>query len=171
MLGLALTPQWQSAAAAIRQEEQLPEPPPLEWTPWISDVPVVDMTGEWVFDAGSSDPMVEIWREREVLYRIDQQIDRIVFEFTPENGQQNVQTYRWGSAISEFERGGAEVRERARWTDRGRVLEIEGRWWSFDDRSTVRRYTFRYEVTSGDALAFTQGDEHGTTVWRFVRRR
>jgi hypothetical protein len=42
---------------------------------------------------------------------------------------------------------------------------------AFDDQSTVRRYTLRYEVTSGDDLLFTQGNEHGTTVWRFTRRR
>ncbi len=170
VLGLMPTPPAATFAAA--QEEATPsERPPLEWTPWTSDVPVVDMTGEWLFDAAASDPMVEVWREREVVYRIDQQIDRIVFEFRPENGQQNVQTYRWANAVSEFERGNAEVRERAHWTDNGRVLEVEGRWWSFDDQSTVRRYTFRYEVTSGEVLVFTQGDEHGTTVWRFRRRR
>ena len=171
MLGLAPVAQSEIAAAANQQEEASPARPPLEWTPWISDVPAVDMTGEWLFDAASSDPMVEIWRQREVVYGIDQQVDRIVFEFRPENGQQNVQTYRWRGAISEFERGGAEVRERARWADLGRVLEVEGRWWAFDDQSTVRRYTLRYEVTSGDDLVFTQGNEHGTTVWRFTRRR
>ncbi|HJO02551.1 MAG TPA: hypothetical protein QGG47_01100 [Acidobacteriota bacterium] len=94
-----------------------------------------------------------------------------MFEFRPENGQQNVQTYRWAGAVSEFQRADAEVRERARWTDRGRSLEVEGRWWAFDDVATVRRYTFRYEVASGDMLVLTQGDEHGTTTWRFRRRR
>ncbi len=160
-----------TSVAAIQQEPTPPDQPPLEWTNWISDVPVVDMTGEWVFDTASSDPMVEVWREREVVYQIDQQLDRIVFEFRPENGQQNVQTYRWGGSISEFQRGDAEVRERARWTEGGRVLEVEGRWWTFDDLSTVRQYTFRYETTSFDMLVLTQGDEHGTTMWRFRRRR
>ncbi len=168
----ALTLSALATASAVAQEQaDPPERPPLEWTPWISDVPVVDMTGEWLFDAASSDPMVEVWRDREVSYRIDQQIDRIVFEFRPENGEQNVQTYRWAGSVSEFERGAAEVRERAHWTGNGRVLEVEGRWWSFDDQSTVRRYTFRYEFASGEVLVFTQGDEHGTTVWRFRRRR
>ncbi len=171
LVGLTLCPQSMTSIAAIQQEATPPDQPSLEWTPWISDVPVVDMTGEWVFDSASSDPMVEVWRQREVVYQIDQQTDRIVFEFRPENGQRNVQTYRWAGSISEFQRGGAEVRERARWTERGRVLEVEGRWWAFDDLSTVRRYTFRYEVASFDMLVFTQGDEYGTTMWRFRRRR
>jgi hypothetical protein len=38
-----------------------------------------------------------------------------------------------------------------------------------DDVATVFSYTFRYAMESSRALTFTQADEHGETIWRFVR--
>jgi hypothetical protein len=49
MLGLAPVGQSEIAAVANQQEEASPARPPLEWTPWISDVPAADMIGEWLF--------------------------------------------------------------------------------------------------------------------------
>ena len=32
------------------------------WPPdWFTDLPAVDMTGTWVFDAAASDPMLDAW--------------------------------------------------------------------------------------------------------------
>ncbi len=141
----------------------------LEWSAWVSDVPAVDLTGLWRFAPSSSDPMVEVWRGRAVEYEISQQTDRLVLSFRPENGEPNVQEYRWDGSVNSFERAGAEVRERAHWKDGGRTLEIEGRWWPTADRSAVTRYTFRYELESPRRLLFRQIDEYGETAWRFVR--
>ncbi len=66
LLGLTLCPWVATTLEASQEDSSVADQPSLEWTPWISDLPVVDMTGEWVFDEESSDPMVEAWREREV---------------------------------------------------------------------------------------------------------
>jgi len=99
----------------------------LGWSASVSDVPTIEMSGLWRFVPDRSDPMVEIWSECEVKYEISHQMDRIVMAFRPENGELNVQEYRWNGSVNSFRRGTAEVRERAFWTDRGRTLEIEGR--------------------------------------------
>lgn len=137
---------------------------------WISDVPSVDFTGTWVFDPDSSDPMLETWAGREVVYEITQGPGNIVLEFRVEGGSANRQLYRWDGTVNRFERGGRQVEERARWTDAGRVLEVRGEHWDTTAPDDVTGYRFRYEL-SGDVLTFRQTDASGTTVWRFVRRR
>ena len=143
--------------------------PDLRWANELSDVPLVDLSGVWEFIEESSDPMVEVWRGREIHYEISQQNDRVVMNFVPENGEPNVQEYRWDGTVNAFLRGTAEVRERARWRDNGRTLEIEGRWWPADDRSQVFSYSFIYTVDSNRRLLFRQVDEYGETAWRFRR--
>ena len=169
-LSLAVLAALATPAGAQQQDNPAPVVD-LDWTPWLSEFPQVDLTGTWVFDAATSDVMVEAWRDREVLYVVDQQMDRIVFDFSPEDGQRNVQGYRWNGSVSEFERGTAEVRERARWTGGGRIFEVEGRWWPTENTAEVTKYTFLYRLEGLDRLALTQRDEHGETVWRFHRRR
>ena len=124
--------------------------------------------GRWEFDPRSSDPMVEAWREGDVRYRIWQEASHVQMEFAPEAGDPMHQVYRWGPAVSEFQRGDAEVRERSRWIEGGRVLEVEGRWWPAATPSDVHRYRLRYRVASG-VLVLEQDDPFGTTVWRFRR--
>ena len=89
--------------------------------------------------------------------------------FRPEGAEPNVQQYRWDGTVNSFERGEAEVRERAHWKDGGRTLEVEGRWWPTEDRSAVFRYTFHYKLESPRRLLFRQINEHGETAWRFER--
>ena len=141
----------------------------LEWSSWVSDVPLVDLTGQWRFVESSSDPMVEVWQGREIVYEISQQNDRLVMSFRPENGEPSVQEYRWNGSVNSFDRGGAEVRERGHWVAGGRAFEVEGRWWPTEDRSTIAKYTFRYQLESPRRLLFRQIDEYGETVWRFER--
>jgi len=138
---------------------------------WISDVPAVELTGTWVFDPDSSDPMLESWEGREVVYEITQGAGNIILEFQVGGGSANRQAYRWDGTVKGFARGGRQVEERARWTDAGRVLEIYGKHWDPMAPEEVTEYWFRYEL-SGDVLTFTQTDASGgTTVWRFQRRR
>lgn len=160
------------------QESQSQEPQPgalpradLEWpSPWLSDVPMVDLSGTWRFDPEGSDPMVEAWRGREVLYHVRQGSGRIVLVFAPEDGRSNRQVYRWDGSVSRFERGDASVAERARWTEGGRVLEVVGRWWLNEEESNVHAYRFTYALR-GDRLTFVQSDDSGTTSWHFQRAR
>lgn len=156
-----------SHASSARQEDQGPD---LHWDAEISEVPLVDLSGSWSFLADESDPMVEVWRGREILYVVTQSPDRIVLDFRPEDGRRNAQGYRWDGTIAAFERGDAQVRERARWTDGGRTLVVEGRWWDPTRTDDVNAYTFRYRLDGPDVLEFTQRDEYGETVWRFARR-
>ena len=157
----------QAQDALVRELE--PPADDLEWSAWVSDVPMVDLTGLWRFVESSSDPMVEVWQGRKITYEISQQTNRVVMSFRPENGEPSVQEYRWNGAVNAFARADAEVRERAQWTDGGRTLEVEGRWWPTGDRSTISKYTFRYELESPRRLLFRQIDEYGETVWRFQR--
>lgn len=163
------TPAANALAQDVLVRELEPPGSDLEWSSWISDVPATDLTGLWHFVESSSDPMLEVWQGREILYEISQQMDRVVLSFRPENGEPRVQEYRWNGSVNSFDRAGAEVRERAHWTAGGRTLEVEGRWWPTDDRSTVFKYTFRYELESPRRLLFRQIDEHGETAWRFER--
>lgn len=137
---------------------------------WISDVPSVDLTGDWVFLPERSDPMLEVWRDREVSYRIDQYPTHIVLEFRAQGGASNTQTYRWDGTVHRFERDTTEVEEMARWTAAGRELEVEGRWWESASPAEVHAYAFRYSV-AGNVLSFVQRDDSGTTTWRFLRQR
>lgn len=156
----------QAPEAGVEQTE-----PELDWPGRVSDLPMVDLSGTWVFDPEVSDPMVEAWRGRRVEYRIDQQSDFIRLEFRPEDGQGNVQTYRWDGRVIAFERGTTEVRELAAWVEGGRTLEILGRWWSPEDITEIHSYSFRYRLEGFDVIAFEQSDPHGTTTWRFRRQR
>ena len=158
-----------SSAQDVLVRELEPPSDGLEWSSWVSDVPVVDLTGLWRFVESTSDPMVEVWRGREIIYEISQQIDRVVMTFRPESAEPNMQQYRWDGTVNSFERGEAEVRERAHWKDGGRTLEVEGRWWPTDDRSAVFRYTFHYKLESPRRLLFRPINEHGETAWRFER--
>lgn len=141
----------------------------VSWpTPWISEVPSVDLTGTWRFLPDRSDPMLETWRGEEVLYRIRQESGRIVLEFVPGGGRTNEQTYRWDGSTAEFERGETQVRERARWSQSGRTLEIVGRWWLNTEPTEIHEYTYRYRLERS-LLVFEQRDDSGTTTWRFRR--
>lgn len=171
----ALTVLLAATAAAATPVPEFPvgaqeQPPDLAWAPGVSEVPLVDLSGTWVFLPDASDPMVEAWRDREIVYVITQATDRIVLDFRPEDGQRNLQGYRWDGSVSSFERGDAEVRERARWTDGGRTLMVEGRWWSPDDTGSITAYTFLYRLEGTNRLEFRQQDDQGETVWRFARR-
>ncbi|MFW6198458.1 MAG: hypothetical protein ACOC5E_01405, partial [Acidobacteriota bacterium] len=164
-------------AAAQEQEQEGQRPragveqtePELEWPGRVSELPVVDLSGTWVFDPEISDPMVDAWRGRRVEYRVEQQSDFIRLEFRPEDGQGNNQTYRWNGRVIAFERGSTEVRELAAWVDGGRVLEVVGRWWSPEDITDIHSYTFRYSLQGFDVLVLEQVDPHGSTTWRFQR--
>lgn len=141
----------------------------LDWSDAILEVPLVDLTGSWSFVEAESDPMVEAWRGREVQYLITQTPDRIVLDFRPAEGTRTLQGYRWDGSVVSFERDGTQVRERARWTDGGRVLEVEGRWWPIEDPSDLGRYTYRYRLEGPDRLVLAQSDPYGQTVWHFAR--
>jgi len=137
---------------------------------WVTDIPVVDLTGSWLFDPDASDPMIAAWRDREVRYQITQQPNHIDFEFNVEGGFSTLQTYRWDGTVTRFSRSGAEVEEIARWTRAGRVLEVRGRWWPEDTPNDVTTYELSYEL-SVFKITFTQTNESGSTVWTFVKER
>ena len=137
---------------------------------WVSDIPVVDLTGSWLFDPDASDPMAEAWREREVRYEVSQQPDHIDFEFVVEGGYSVAQSYRWDGTVTRFNRSGAEVEEIARWTDAGRVFEIRGRWWQGDTPDDVAVYELRYTLRFFE-ITLTQTNDTGSTVWTFVKER
>lgn len=137
---------------------------------WFSDLPAVDMTGEWVFNPDVSDPMLSTWQGRVVKYRISQQAAFILLEFLVEGSTSNTQRYSWNGTIQRFERGGRQVEEAARWTDAGRTLEIAGRHWDPTEPEERVEYRFAYRM-DGDRLEFVQSDEQGETVWRFDRVR
>lgn len=169
-MAAVLVPRWAASARASRNpsfgpDGQLPQP-----GAWVSDVPAVDLTGTWRFDPTASDPMLEAWRGRTVRYRIAQHPGRIDLEFVVEGGLSTRQTYRWDGSARRFQRGEAEVEERARWTDGGRTLEVVGRWWLPAEPEETHRYRFLYRAAA-DTLTFTQEDDSGTTVWVFVRER
>ncbi|MFQ5742073.1 MAG: hypothetical protein ACE5HV_00635 [Acidobacteriota bacterium] len=143
----------------------------VEWpTGWVSDFPAVDFSGSWRFDAGHSDPMLEVWRGRQISYRIDQQPSHIVLEFVVEGGHTSTQTYRWDGTVHRYEKGMTQVEEIARWTGAGRILEVAGHRWPLNTPDRVESYTFRYQVAA-DVLSFSQVNDTGTTVWKFVRSR
>lgn len=137
---------------------------------WFSDLPAVDMTGTWVFDAAASDPMLDSWEGRGVTYVISQQAAFIVLEFQVREMEANKHRYSWNGVIQRFERGGRQVEEAARWTEAGRMLEIVGRDWDPAVPEERREYRFTY-VMNGDQLTFVQESETGRTVWRFSRQR
>lgn len=161
--------QGQPSGFSGAQEPRTVGPPEMGWTPEISEVPLVDLSGSWRFAPRLSDPMVQQWRDVPVLYGIQQLSDRILLDFRPEGGRSNVQAYRWNGEVEDFERGQTEVRERARWTDGGRMLVIEGRWWDPDIPDELNAYTFRYRLDGPDRLVFVQENESGETVWVFER--
>lgn len=163
----SLAPHAAAQDVVVREAEEPPRD--LGWSNWISDVPAADLTGLWQFLPATSDPMVDAWVGRRVAYEISQQTTRIVMTFRPENGEPNIQEYRWDGSVNAFRRGTAEVRERARWTDNGRTLEVEGRWWMQDDVDTVASYSFVYTLEANRQLVFKQVDEYGETTWRFSR--
>ena len=136
----------------------------------MSDIPVVDLTGSWLFDPDASDPMIEAWRDREVRYQISQQPDHIDFEFLVEGGYSTKQSYRWDGTVTRFDRSGAQVEEIARWTDAGRVFEVRGRWWPEDTPDDIAVYELRYALHILE-ITFTQTNESGSTVWTFVKER
>ena len=141
------------------------------WPPdWFTDLPAVDLSGSWLFDAEHSDPMLSEWAESEVRYVISQQSAFIVLEFRSGTEQANTQTYVWDGTIKEFQRGGRQVQEAARWTRAGRRLEVVGRHWSQGEPGAVEHYRFTYEQRAG-VLTFVQESERGQTVWRFVKER
>ena len=143
----------------------------LAWPhPWLSEIPVVDLSGTWRFDPAISDPMVEVWRDREVLYRIEQHSGQMLMVFEPADGLVNRRLYRWGSETKSFNRDEVEVRERTRWIAAGRTFEVIGRWWPINDPRLLGSYRLLYEIASG-MLVVTQEDDHGETVWRFRRHR
>jgi len=156
-------------AQDVLLREMEPQTDGLEWSAWVSDVPVVDLTGLWRFVESSSDPMVTVWEGREIRYEISQQTNRVVLSLRPENGEPMVQEYLWNGSVNSFEKGGTEVRERAHWRDGGRTLEVEGRRWPADDRSKLVKYTMSYRLEAPRRLVLRLTDEHGETVWRFER--
>jgi len=168
-LGVVTVLPGQAHAQDLLVRELEPATDDLEWSSWVSDVPAVDLTGLWSFVESASDPMIEVWQGREIVYEISQQTNRLVMSFRPENGEPNVQEYYWNGNVNSFQRGGAEVRERAHWIAGGRTLEVEGRWWPTDDRSTIFEYTFQYRLESSRRLLFRQIDQYGETTWRFER--
>jgi hypothetical protein len=147
----------------------------LEWTPWISDVPIVDLSGTWVYDAARSDPMLKDWQgedgDGDVIYEIFHQPDRIVLRFLPAAGDSTVESFSWTGRVEADRRDGMSIRQRAHWTAGGRVFEIEGRWWLIAGEPEPRHFAYRYQLEGNDTLIFTQEDDHGATVWRFRRRR
>lgn len=159
---------WLGAVRLVGAQEDLRLEGPSD--AWISDVPAVDLSGTWVFDPESSDPMLEGWEGREVVYDISQGPGTIILEFRVEEGSTSRQAYRWDGTIRRFERGGRKVEERARWTEAGRVLEIQGKHWDPTAPEEVTEYGMRYEL-SGDVLSFIQTDAGGRILWRFTRRR
>ena len=160
-----------SAAAAVLPFQTHQEPGAQPWPQdWLSDIPLVDLSGTWVFDPQGSDPMLEPWRDREVRYEIGQHPAHIVLEFRVEGGRSNTQTYRWDGTVHRFQRDVRNVEEAARWTRGGRKLEVRGRHWDPETPDEIVEYSFSYE-RRGPVLTFIQGNATGTTVWRFVLER
>ncbi len=139
---------------------QAPDP---EWTAWTTEVPLIDLSGEWEFVPDESDAMIEEWSGTTILYRIEQGSAVIRLEFVPEGSTSNVQVYRWDGNQATLQRGGEEVREPARWLGGGRRLRIEGRRWGLADQA-VTKYTFEYRLERPGLLLFAQADEFGETV-------
>lgn len=137
---------------------------------WLSDIPVVDLSGSWRFDPGSSDAMVAEWAGREIHYQIQQNPTHIVLDFEVEGGYSSQQRYRWDGTVRRSTRDSTVIEEIARWTEAGRALEVAGRWWLQDTPDEITTYRLRYEMRF-DRLTFVQTNATGTTVWRFVRER
>lgn len=135
---------------------------------WFSDLPAVDLTGEWVFDPEASDPMLSSWEGQRVAYEIQQQGAFIILDFKVPGSQSNRQRYSWDGTIQRFERGGRLVEEAARWTEAGRVLEVAGRHWDPETPEEREEYRFTY-TARGEVLEFVQESATGRTVWRFDR--
>jgi hypothetical protein len=135
---------------------------------WFSDLPAVDMSGTWVFDPDSSDPMLSTWQGREVTYEIIQQAAFIILDFKVTGSESNRQRYSWDGTIQRFDRGGRLAEEAARWTDAGRTLEIVGRHWDPETPGERAEYRFTYQLRN-DQLVFVQESDSGRTVWRFDR--
>ncbi len=151
-------------ASGLQQQQEI-------WLPdWFTDLPAVDLSGSWLFDAEHSDPMLREWAEGEVRYVINHQPAFIVLEFRAGSEPTNAQTYRWDGTIAEFQRGARQVQEAARWTRAGRRLEVVGRHWDPEEPEAVEHYRFTYEPR-GDVLTFVQENESGRTVWLFVKER
>lgn len=147
-----------------------PENVELDWLPWISDVPIVDLSGTWAFDAERSDAMIGEWRGRVVRYEVYQQLDRIILRFRP-GGDEILQNLTWTGAIISRREGETRIRERTRWSQGGRVFEIEGRYWRIDEpEPDPQRYVYRYQLDGRNTLVVTQEDDYGVTVWRFRRQ-
>jgi len=156
--------------APAAQQPQGNTPPEMGWTPVVSELPLVDLSGSWRFLPRDSDPMVQQWRDAAVLYEIQQLADRILLDLHPdEDARSTARAYRWDGAVEEFENGSAEVRERAFWADGGRMLVIEGRWWDPAAPRELDAYTFRYSLDGPDRLVFVQENDSGETVWIFER--
>lgn len=155
------------AAPAAAQEPQDADARPWP-VDWFSDLPAVDLTGEWVFNPDASDPMLSSWEGLRVAYDIRQQGAFIILDFDVPGSQSNRQRYSWDGTIQRFERGGRLVEEAARWTDAGRVLEIAGRHWNPESPGEREEYRFTYTVAD-DVLTFVQENSTGRTVWRFDR--
>ena len=137
---------------------------------WFSDLPALDLSGTWIFDAAQSDPMLPDWSEQEVRYEIRQESARIILEFRVGEAGVNTQVYRWDGTIQRFERGDRQVQEAARWSDAGRTLEVAGRHWS--PLAPDERVHYRFEYSRrGDLLTFVQENDAGRTRWAFVRER
>ena len=159
------------AAAQADPDARGGQEPTQPWpADWFTDFPSIDLTGTWNFDPERSDPMLTVWQEKEVRYEINQHPTFIVLEFLVEGGRSNRQTYRWDGTLHRFERGERQVEEAARWTRGGRALEVRGRHWDPLSPDEIVEYGFLYEAR-GNTLTFTQENETGRTVWRFVRSR
>jgi len=137
---------------------------------WFSDLPAVDMTGTWLFDPESSDPLLSVWEGHEVKFEIQHQAAFIVLEFKVPGIRSDTQRYTWNGIVKRFERDGRQVEEAARWTNAGRMLEVVGRHWE----PTTPEERFEYRLTyvmRGNELTFVQESGGGRTIWRFIRQR
>lgn len=159
MLGLLLP-------AAVARAQKGNSSPALEWASWISDVPLVDLSGKWIFDPDASDPMIEEWRDRVIHYTITQYSGHIELRFEPRDRGPTVQTYRWDGTVTRSQQGDFETRQRARWRDGGRTFFIEGRRWRYSD-TVATAYELVYRLAGVGTLVFTQRDDYGQTEWRF----
>ncbi len=157
-------------ASAVASAQQGNPDPPLEWASWISEVPLVDLSGDWAFDPDTSDPMVEEWRDRVIHYTITQSNDHIELKFEPQDGPPTLQSHRWDGLVTRSRQGQMEIRERAGWRDGGRTFFVDGRRWNYAD-TLASAYELVYQLGGGGTLVFTQRDEFGQTVWRFRRAR
>lgn len=169
LMALLLT----AGPAATAQEGPVtivePDEVDLDWLPWISDVPTVDLSGTWEFVAQGSDPMLQAWSSRPVVYEVYQQLDRIVLRFRT-GGEIVLRNLTWTGAIVPRNEDGVAFRERTRWTDGGRTLEIEGRWWLPGEAPEPERYLYRFRLDGRDTLVVVQQDAYGATTWRFRRQ-